>query len=139
MNNSIGFIGVILSVITASIMLNNSIQGRMDNLQGEIDSLRQYVGASQSELHDNMNTFRAELREDMNAFRAEIRKEMDIFRAEIRGEMDTFRAEIRDEINIIRSDIKELQSRTSSIEGKLELLIDAWDIAQPSPPAIAKQ
>ena len=64
---------------------------------------------------------------------------MNTFQSQIHDDMNTFRSSIRDEINIIRSYIKELQSRTSSIEGKLELLIDAWGIAKPSPPAIAKK
>ena len=98
-------------------MLNNSIHGRMDDLQSEIDSIRTDLGVSRSEIRDNMDTFRSQIHDDMN----------------------TFRSSIRDEINIIRSYIKELQSRTSSIEGKLELLIDAWGIAKPSPPAIAKK
>ena len=106
MSNTVEFIGVVLSIIIASIMLNNSIQGRMDDLRGDIDS---------------------------------IRTDMDVFRSEIREDMNIFQSVIRDEMTVIRSDIKELQGRTSSIEGKLELLIDAWDIAQPSPPAIAKQ
>lgn len=110
MGNTIGFIGVILSVITASIMLNNSIHGRMDHLQSEIDNLR-----------------------------SELRADMDTLRTELHGDMDAFQTSIRNEISIIRADIKDLQARTSVIEGKLELLIDAWDIAQPSLPAIAKQ
>ena len=110
MNITIGFIGVIISVITTGIMLDNSIQGRLD-------------------------VIRSEMREDMN-----------ILRSELRGEMGDFKSEMRNEFNIIRSDIRDLQNRmssiegrTSGIEGKLALLIDAWHIAQPSPPAIAKQ
>ena len=110
MSNTIGFLGVIISIITASILLNNSIHGRIDDLQGEIDSLR-----------------------------SEMRAEMDAFRTEMRDEMGMHRSEIHGEISQLRLDIKDLQNRTSVIEGKLALLIEAWDIAQPSPPALAKQ
>ena len=128
MNITIGFIGVIISVITTGIMLDNSIQGRLD-------------------------ITRSEMREDMNILRSELRGEMGDFKSEMRNEIRALRSSFRNEFDIIRSDIRDLQNcmlsiegrmssiegRTSGIEGKLALLIDAWDIAQPSPPAIAKQ
>ena len=57
MSNTIEFIGVILSIIIASIMLNNSIHGRMDDLQSEIYSIRTDLGVSRSEIRDDMDTF----------------------------------------------------------------------------------
>lgn len=32
-----------------------------------------------------------------------------------------------------------IEQRLSGLEGKLELLIDAWDIAEPSPPSVVKK
>ena len=125
MNITIGFIGVIISVITTGIMLDNSIQGRMD--------------VTRSGMREDMNILRSELRDEMGDFKSEMRNEMGDFKSEMRNEMNALQSGVRAEIKIIRSDIQDLQSRVSSIEGKLALLIEAWGIAQPSPPAIAKQ
>ena len=113
MNNTIGFIGVIISMITTGVMLNNSIHGRLDVMQGDIDSLREYVHVSNSET-----------RSEISALRSSVSNEFNIIRSDIKD---------------LQNRMSSIESRTSSIEGKLALLIEAWDIALPSPPAIAKQ
>lgn len=50
--DTIGFIAVIITVITTNIILNNSLQARMDDLEKVLKGVRIELGVTRSEICD---------------------------------------------------------------------------------------